>query len=196
MSILAIGIAVEQGEGSLKSPSSMSVTPDEGVDPFAHESDADANLVEQRATSPSSDHVETEAANVFARASELVFEDGMESTFSRALIRFVQNLGDTAVKALALLIGNDRVDREAAGEALRWLGRMVHSPTHESRRGLLEQCLFSSSVAVRDGAILGLTSMGDPHAVSYLQRAWEHHGNPETRSDMEQAIGELQAVGN
>lgn len=180
----------------MKSPVSMSVTSDEPVEaPARKHQEPSHGLPTSNGSDAESDRVDIEAASVFARASEVVFEDGMESSFSRSLIRFVQKCGDDSIRALATLIDDGRVDREAAGEALRWLGRMVHPPTHESRRNLLETCLFSTSVAVRDGAVLGLTAMGDPHAISYLQRASEHHGDSETRCDMEQAIGELQSVG-
>ncbi|MGB0383434.1 MAG: HEAT repeat domain-containing protein [Ardenticatenaceae bacterium] len=128
---------------------------------------------------------------LFAAAKEEVFEDGYESQFSRQLISLVERYGEQAIEPIIRLIVNEQVNPEVAAEALRWLGEIEEPLSRSSRRWLLERTLYSSSSRVRDGAILGLASLDDPHAIPYLRQAIEQESCPELREDMEQVLEQL-----
>ena len=131
---------------------------------------------------------------LFRKAQGIAFKDGMESDFSRELVRLVRQYGKTAMEVITTLIVNDNVDAEVAAEALRWLGRMDHPPSHHDRLWLLERSLFSTSVLVRDGAALGLASLDDPHAIPYLQQAIEQEKYASLREDLEQVLEQLEST--
>jgi HEAT repeat protein len=131
-------------------------------------------------------------ATLFAAAKDEYFEDGMESEFSRRLIRLLGEYGEKAVIELAFLILHDQVNAEIASEALRWLGHMEDTRSYQKRLWLLERSLFTPSARIRDGAALGLASLDDPHAVRYLRRAIDQESYPELRSDMEQVLAQLE----
>lgn len=128
---------------------------------------------------------------LFAAAKEEVFEDGYESEFSKQLVSLVPRYGDDAMEPIIRLIVNNQVNPEVAAEALRWLGEMEDPVSRPSRLWLLERSLYSSSSRVRDGAILGLASLDDPHAIPYLRRAIEQEPCFELREDMEQVLEQL-----
>lgn len=129
---------------------------------------------------------------IFWTAKGEFFEDGMESTFSKQLDSFVKEFGNNALEAITCLIVYERVDPEVAGEALRWLGRIDYAESYEYRRWLLERSLSLSSTRVRDGAILGLASMDDKHAIPYLKCAIEKEQCSELKADMESVLEQLE----
>jgi hypothetical protein len=128
----------------------------------------------------------------FDKAKELLFEDGIESDFSRELVSLIKSYGDIAMRVLANLILNEEVNAEIASEVLRWLGQMEDPKTYSHRLGLLEQSLYCSSARVRDGAALGLAFLDDPHAVPDLREAIQREPYPELREDMEQVLEQLE----
>jgi len=138
------------------------------------------------------EEIDQEFTILFEAAKEQVFEDGMESEFSKELISLVKKYGDAAMEVVADLITNERVNAEVASEALRWLGRMDHSTSYHFRRWLLERSLGCSSAMVRDGAALGLASLNDPHAILYLKQAILREEHAELCEDMEQVLVQLE----
>jgi Type IV secretion-system coupling protein DNA-binding domain len=130
---------------------------------------------------------------IFAEAKEEVFEDGMESQFSRALTSAIRQFGNAAIRLLAGLILFETVNAESASEALRWLGHMNHPPTHRARLWLLERSLQSSSPTVRDGAALGLAFLEDRRAMPYLQEAIERERSVELQHDLRQVLAQLES---
>jgi HEAT repeats len=131
--------------------------------------------------------------SIFWTAKGEIFEDGMESVFSRKLNSVVKEYGGDAIEIITLLIVYKRVNPEVAGEALRWLGRMEDSESYKFRRWLLERSLRLPSTRVKDGAILGLASMDDKHAIPYLKRAIREEQCTELRADMEQVLEQLES---
>jgi hypothetical protein len=140
------------------------------------------------------DAIDQEIELLFDRAKEEVFEDGMESDFSRGLISYVRKFGDTAIAALVRLIVTEQANAEVASEAMRWLGHIDHPITYRSRLHLLERSLHNSSARVRDGAALGLASLDDPHAIPYLKQAIEREQYQELRYDLEQVVIQLEST--
>jgi hypothetical protein len=126
------------------------------------------------------------------RASEdELFEDGMESEFSRSLVRFVRIYGEWTIDALTNLIVSEEINPAVAAEALRWLGKIDHPSSYHKRLWLLEKSLGARSHYVRDAAVLGLASMDDPRAIPYLEAAILVESVEELREDMEQVLVQL-----
>lgn len=130
----------------------------------------------------------------FETARDQVFEDGLESEFSRELVFLIKEYGNDAMVVIANLITSEKVNPEVASEALRWLGHMEDPRTYRYRLWVLERSLFCSSVRVRDSAVLGLSFLNDPHAIPYLRRAIEQETFKELRQDMEQVLADLENV--
>jgi hypothetical protein len=140
-----------------------------------------------------SDVLYSKIENIFWIAKGEIFEDGMESSFSRELISFVERYGNTVLESITCLIVYERVDPEVSGEALRWLGRIEHAESYKYRRWLLERSLSLSSTRVRDGAILGLASLDDKHAIPYLKLAIGKEQCFELKADMELVLEQLES---
>jgi len=172
---------------------SMTTSIDSGT-PFTHRKDVFADQ------SPSCSSVSRErseevrqAIMIISRlAREELFEDGVESDFSRELVSVIENHGNAAVKALSELILGEEVDAEVASETLRWLGQIEHPETYDFRLWSLEQSLYCSSARVRDGAALGLAFLDDPRAILFLRDAIQRELYPELREDMEQILEQLE----
>lgn len=121
-----------------------------------------------------------------------VFQDGMASEFSRKLIAYIEHYGNKTIEILAEAVKSERVNVENAAEAMRWLGHISHPPTHDKRLWLLERSLRHPSYRISDGAIRGLESLDDPHAIPSLKKATQIEQYEELRSDMEYLVVDLQ----
>jgi hypothetical protein len=140
-----------------------------------------------------SDALYSKIETIFWTAKGEVFEDGMESAFSQQLISFVKRYGNNVLESITCLIVYESVDPEVSGEALRWLGRIEHAESYKYRCWLLERSLSLSSTRVRDGAILGLASMDDKHAIPYLKLAIGKEQCFELKADMELVLEQLES---
>jgi hypothetical protein len=129
-------------------------------------------------------------------AKEEVFEDGMESDFSRNLSEFIISFGHLAMETIIPIILSERTNTEVASEAFRILGRLNHKITYRDRLWLLERGLYSASARVRDGAVLGLAFLNDSLAIAPLKSAIERERIPELRKDMEQILTQLEGNEN
>jgi len=119
------------------------------------------------------------------------FEDGRESRFSQGLCRLVRTLGQDAVAEIAKLLSVPGRYDETLSEAMRWLGQLEDPRSQAGRLWLLEQALQHPAPKVRDGAALGLCSLGHPHAIPFLERAIEVEPGAELRGDLQQVLDEL-----
>ena len=135
-----------------------------------------------------------EIYSLFKASDEQNFEDGMETEFSQKLIFLIKEYADEAIEIITGIIIYERVNAEVATEALRWLGNIDHAPSYRFRLWLLERSLSCSKARIRDGAILGLSSLNDPHAISYLKLAIEQEKCTELRKDMEQVLAQLESI--
>lgn len=130
---------------------------------------------------------------LFAGAREQIFEDGIQSDFSRQLVSLIKKYGDAAMEVIAYLFVYEKINPEVAAEGLRWLGCMDHRPTYRYRLWLAERSLHSPSPRVRDGAVLALAYLNDPASISHLKQAIDHETIEELREDMKQVLAYLQA---
>ena len=140
------------------------------------------------------DTIDQEIELLFDRAKGEVFEDGMESEFSRGLVTYIKKYRNAAMEALERLILTEQVNAEIASETMRWLGHIDHLITYRHRLYLLERSLLNTSPRVRDGAGLGLASLDDPHAIPYLKKAIEREQIQELCHDLEQVLTQLETT--
>ena len=151
-----------------------------------------ATVSTERSQAPdTASQVRREVAALCAAAKGYYFEDGVESDFSKRLVRLVGEHGETAVRALEDLILADCPHTAVAAEALRWLGLLGQGAAYRSRRRLLENALSADSAEVRDGAVLGLMFLDDSHATEALRAALGRERKPWLRECIEQAIRQL-----
>lgn len=122
-----------------------------------------------------------------------IFEDGIESEFSKDLIRLIKKYGNDALAELAYFIVYEKASAEVTAEALRWLGLMDHLPSYHWRLWLLERSICSRSARIRDGAALGLAFLDDPDAIPYLRQAVDREPVKELRADMQQVLTQLES---
>jgi hypothetical protein len=136
--------------------------------------------------------LERRAITLFASAKEQIFEDGMESDFSRELIEFIRSYGRASMEVIIRRVLSDWLNPEVTSETLRVVGRIHHPTTYRDRLWLLERGLYSASARVRDGAVLGLAYLDDPIAITPLKFAIERELTPELRQDMTQVLSQLE----
>lgn len=139
-----------------------------------------------------SKELEEKATLLFASAKDQIFEDGMESNFSRELVEFVRAYGHSAMEIIIRIVLSDRINFEIVSEALRVIGRIHHPATYRDRLWLLESGLYSSSARVRDGSAVGLAYLDDPIAITSLKFAMKRESVTELRRDMEQVLSQLE----
>ena len=132
-----------------------------------------------------------ELKRIFFAAREEVFEDGMDSVFSRRLVMFMKRYSRLGIDVLSELLILEHVNAEVAGEALRHVGYFEHSETHIPRRRLLEHCLFGSSAKIRDGAILGIAAMDDPKSIPFVEQAVERERISGLKEDIMDVLDQL-----
>jgi hypothetical protein len=133
----------------------------------------------------------TDIQTLFAAAEYEGFEDGFDSVLSLEIQRLVLEHGDAALDTVSDLIAGDRVAPEAAAEALACLGEMEHKATHEARRRVLERGLKCSSHVARDGAVVGLSDLGDPRSVPALEAAAQREEYRMLRANMLELVEQL-----
>ena len=141
-------------------------------------------------------NLQAEVTQLFELANDMEFEDGYESLFSRSLFSFIEKYGKQAIEEISHIFINKKINPEIISEALRWIGRMEHSQTFANRRQLLEQCLFSPSPYIRDGALLGIASMNDRNSIHSLKLAIVAEKISELYDDMKQVLFQLESDGN
>ncbi len=148
--------------------------------------------LESLPTLKDTEEISREIERIFEAAKDEVFEDGTRSNISEALVSLVTENAQSTLKALRDLILNEKVNIEAASQALRWLGHMQHAPSHRLRLELLTQGLSSRSALVKDGAALGLSYLDDPRAIPDLQNAIEQERSMSLREDLQQVLSQLE----
>jgi hypothetical protein len=145
-----------------------------------------------------SDELYVEFQELLSATDNENFEDDKESVFSKRLVCLVKKYGAVGIEVIQNIIfyKNKEINVELVAEAFRWLGHIDHPPSHATRLNLLELSLSFENSRLRDGAILGLSFLNDPHAVFYLKRAISRETSAELRKDMEQVLAQLESVDN
>lgn len=130
--------------------------------------------------------------NVMRLGHGVFFEDGVETVFSTILLETIRRGGNPIINALQNFVMAGRADEEVAAEAFRWIGGMDDARTYNARWQLLISALQYPSLALRDGALMGLAAMQDRRSLSYLRRALTKAENKSLRGDIEVLIRQLQ----
>ena len=133
-----------------------------------------------------------EVRKLFDDGAREFFRDGMESSFSRSLLKIVHDHGQEAMMAVAgyLLSGSAKPD--VASEALRWISDIDDQATFLQRWDLLQRSLRNESARVRDGAILAFANMNDPRAAKILAETRKFEPVEELRKLIDQVIRQLE----
>lgn len=129
--------------------------------------------------------------SLFNMRLDVAFEDGVESVFSRALLRTIDYYGVEALVEMFRLILTETVNEEIWAEAERWLGQIKSPNTHRFRLSILIHSLSHKSPRIRDGAILGLSFMNDKDALSEVERAYNSEKIPELKEDILKVLKQL-----
>jgi len=129
---------------------------------------------------------------VFRSGEEEELETAVEGGVSRSLEALLGTHGGQAVDAISEHIQWGSGDSLVAAYVLKWLGRVNDPITHDRRLAVLADCLRSRSPRLRDAAALGLDSLDDPRAISYLREAVRHEHVAELREDMGSVLKSLE----
>lgn len=130
---------------------------------------------------------------LFKYAREEYFEDGMESNFSKSLIKLMSRYEEQAIKVLAGLVHQKETSAEVSSEALRWIGHIYHPKTFQYRFWLLTEALTSTSARVRDGALLGLSFMDTTRSIPALHKAIDSEKIESLKNDMKALLLDLES---
>jgi len=136
--------------------------------------------------------IEKELHQLFNEFRHEVFEDGVESDFSRRLVRLIEAKGNIALLELNALSRSPNTPANVSAEALRWIGQMRHSETHAYRRWILADLLKAPSILIRDGAIVGLLNLDDPSIKHSVQAALDSERSEQLREDLSQLLNQLE----
>ena len=131
--------------------------------------------------------VSLQIRQAFRSAEEEEFEDGIESAFSKTLTALIMTHGNFAADIMIDLILS-RASPHVAAEAIGCLGRIEHAETHQRRMELLHKSLRSTSIIVRDAAMLGVGDIADPESISALEQAMKAETCVELKRDMEETV--------
>jgi hypothetical protein len=120
-----------------------------------------------------------------------VFEDGIENTLSRGIEHLIDEFGNYLIDALSLEHLTKDLPADVISEALLTLGHVDHGATHATRLWFLVFCLRDANPAVRAAASLGLSSLEDPRAAPYLERAADSEQIPLLKATIQKVANEL-----
>lgn len=125
-------------------------------------------------------------------SSEIVFEDGMTTPFSRAVAHSVNVYRLAAVEAIRTGLAQSILRGEAASDALTWAARSAPPSIADEIRALLEEAIEDPSFIVRDGALLGIASMDDPRSIPAVRQAIAQEPIEELAREMEDVLAQLE----
>ena len=129
--------------------------------------------------------------DIFIASKNDIFHDGADSAFSLKLMAYMTAHKIEAISIIETIIFNEQVSDNVISEALRWVGKFEDKETHLARRDLLERSLNLVSPIAKDGAILGLSFMDDPNAISALEHALENENLKSVKDDIQQVLDQL-----
>jgi hypothetical protein len=131
---------------------------------------------------------------LFDQGATEFFHDGLHSHFSRRLLDLLARHGGVALHAIAQYLVSDIAKEDVVSEALRWIADYRDPATMTERGRLLRRSLRSSLPRVRDGAVLGLSTLDDPRALPFLEEARQAESIHELRRLIDAVIEQLRAT--
>lgn len=142
--------------------------------------------------------INDEIQNLLTIGKTEIFEDGMDSKFSKYLTTLLSRYGNVArvaIEVISNLIASEQVSPPIAGEILKLLGDFEHPNLKRPVFDALIRGLNTRFVDIKDGAILGLASLDNPKAIPYLEKAIERETNLELKEDMQDVLEQLIETG-
>jgi hypothetical protein len=155
-----------------------------------HETDSNVSTTRHEI----SEDLSEKAVKLFESGVRDLLDDSFGSNFLLGLTSLINLHSNDAIAVITPFVLGETVNAEVISETLTALGRIEHLPSYKFRRWLLESGLASSSPRIRDSATLGLASMRDPHAITYLQRAIQQEPSEELRQDMQSVLDYLERI--
>jgi hypothetical protein len=128
---------------------------------------------------------------LFNEGSSEFFQDGVDSNFSRSLLRLLKADSVETVNAIAEYLIQGEPKEEVASEALTSISEFENQETLTHRWDILRRSLASSSAIVRDGAILGFANLDHASALPELRKAREKEPLVELRRLLDRVIEQL-----
>jgi hypothetical protein len=140
--------------------------------------------------------VQEQVEAAIAEISTMDWNDDTAEELSLRLFKTIEEFGDKAVNVLAHLIIQEKIPAPIAACVLRCLGAIKDETTRPYRLWLEARSLFSRSVRIRDGAVVGLSLMESPDSLPYLKKAMNSERHTMLRRDMMRLIAYLEKPSN
>lgn len=112
-----------------------------------------------------------EIRTLFDEGATEFFHDGLHSEFSRSLLALIASRGNAALRAIGRYVLSDASKPDVVSEALRWLADHQDSALANEQWRVLLQALRHPDPRVRDGAVIGFSSLDNPRALPVLKAA-------------------------
>jgi hypothetical protein len=146
-----------------------------------------------RTTAPSrSEDVGIIIRKLLNTSGEEISDEGDGYNFYKKLESIIKKNGPDAVLALYSPIMSEDNNPEVIAETLHCLGKINNPETYELQLWLLEKSLEHPSPWVRDGAILGISYLNDPHAIPSLKSRIEREQRRILRREIEKVLAQLE----
>jgi hypothetical protein len=107
------------------------------------------------------------------------------------MLRLIEHHNDAAMTAIEEAVMSPMTSPDVAREALVWLSKSRHFPSYVRRRSVLEVALSHIDSTVRDGAVVGLSVLSDPHSLPALVVSARREPVRELKLDLEELIAQL-----
>jgi hypothetical protein len=133
-----------------------------------------------------------ELKDILSLAASEDIEDGTRSMFIDALGDLINRRGAAIFPALTALSPAGETSPEVIAEILRWLPELCSNRYRHDLLWILKHHLFNKSNWIRYGAALGLASLKDNRAISYLRDAIRRERISDLRQDLEQIVSYLE----
>jgi hypothetical protein len=161
--------------------------------PIALSSSRRREIVTSAESSPTSvdPAIVEQMRQIFVRGASEFFQDGMDSNFAQELLLSVMEYGNAAIDATSEYLFSSAANSDVASEALRRLAEVEDRRISASRWSLLQRGLKHRSSRVRDGAVLGFSSLDDGRALQFLKSAETEERVPELRRLIQNVIEQL-----
>jgi hypothetical protein len=132
-----------------------------------------------------------EVQELFEQGASEFFRDGVDSDFSRQLLRTLADHGRSGFQAIADYVFSGQAKPDVVSESLRWIADFDDASTLPQRWAILRRTLTDRSPRVRDGAILGFATLDDPRARPFLLEAKNLEQIGELRVLIDQVVAQL-----
>ena len=127
-------------------------------------------------------------------ACDEIFEDGVNSNFSRHVHQSIIDHGQIAVYVWSRALFRLGNAFEIGEEILRQYGSMDHEPTYVCRLRALEDNLNHCEPVIRDAAGIGLSLLEDPSTLPALKKAHASENVAWVKKNLEQVIEQYSGI--